>query len=310
MPLRGRIERLREVWNRPVRDDIDALRSLVGASAIRGRTFPSSAELREVELKVHSQFGEDGIIAHLLDHLADVPPVFVEIGVESYRESNTRFLMLSRGWSGLIIDGGEDHVHETHRRGYDIMYGLESLSVFVSPSNIDAVLREAGFAGDIGLLSIDIDGIDLWLFSAIRSVRPAVLVVEYNSLFGPELAVSVPPADDFVRREVHHSELYFGASIAAWTHIAEERGYQLVGSNSAGNNAFFVDSERANGLPRVSPADAWVSSRFRQSRDIHGKHSLVKQHADQLALISDLPLVEVSSQRQILVGELLVPERA
>src|SRR5882762_5063254 len=52
-------------------------------------------DIRAAEFKVFSQFGEDGIIQYLI-RKARVPAqshTFVEFGVESYDEANTRFLV-------------------------------------------------------------------------------------------------------------------------------------------------------------------------------------------------------------------------
>ena len=49
------------------------------------------ASLSEVEFKVFSQFGDDGIIQWLVSNLEFPNKTFVEFGVENYQESNTRF---------------------------------------------------------------------------------------------------------------------------------------------------------------------------------------------------------------------------
>ena len=61
--------------------------------------------IRDAEIKIFSQFGEDGIINFLLHKLNFKNNIsFVEIGTGDYEEANTRFLcetMISRG---LLID--------------------------------------------------------------------------------------------------------------------------------------------------------------------------------------------------------------
>ena len=49
-------------------------------------------ELFEVDYKIFSQNGEDGIIDYLIYNLNLEKPTFLEIGVGDYAESNTRFL--------------------------------------------------------------------------------------------------------------------------------------------------------------------------------------------------------------------------
>jgi hypothetical protein len=57
------------------------------------------ASLNEVEFKVFSQFGDDGIIQWIVSNLEFPNKTFVEFGVENYQKSNTRFLMMNNNWS-------------------------------------------------------------------------------------------------------------------------------------------------------------------------------------------------------------------
>lgn len=63
--------------------------------------------LAEAEFKVTSQWGEDGIIQFLIGQIPLTPArqSFIEFGVESYREANTRYLLQHDNWRGLVIEG-------------------------------------------------------------------------------------------------------------------------------------------------------------------------------------------------------------
>jgi hypothetical protein len=74
------------------------------------------SSFHEVEFRVHSQFGDDGIIQWLVARLPSLPKRFVEFGVEDYTESNTRFLMVSRNWSGLVMDGSPANIARLRAR--------------------------------------------------------------------------------------------------------------------------------------------------------------------------------------------------
>ena len=128
-------------------------------------------DLNENEFRVFSQFGEDGIIQFLLT--ADwrrVPERFIEFGVEDYQEANTRFLLFQRYWSGLVIDGSSENVDRIHRSGICWARTLTALSSFVTTENINQLITNAGFSGPLGLLSVDIDGNDYWVWKAINCV--------------------------------------------------------------------------------------------------------------------------------------------
>src|SRR4051812_45766757 len=216
------------------------------------------------EFQVFSQWGEDGIIAHILSRIAVTNEIFVEFGVQDYQESNTRFLLMSRYWRGLVMDGDEKHIHRIRESELHWRYRLDARHAFVTRENIDGLLTEHGITGDIGLLSIDIDGNDYWVWEGVSVVQPRVIIVEYNSLFGDERAVTIPYQPDFVRHQRHHSGLYFGASVAAFARLGESRGYSLVAGNQAGNNLFFLRNDLVGELKVISPRAAYRQASFRE----------------------------------------------
>ena len=110
----------------------------------------------------------------------------------------------------------------------------------IDRDNINDLISTSGFGSEIGILSIDIDGNDYWVWQAIDCVQPRILILEYNALFGPDAAISVPYDASFVRSRAHYSNLFWGASLEALTRLSKQKGYALVGCNSAGNNAFYI----------------------------------------------------------------------
>jgi len=259
--------------------------------------------LRESEFKVFSQWGEDGIIQYLIHNIVIENDMFVEFGVENYLESNTRFLLMNNNWSGLVIDGDPAHVSFIKSDAIYWCHALTADCAFITKDNINGLLQRNGASGDIGLLSVDIDGNDYWVWDAINIVSPRIVVCEYNSLWGNELSVTTPYDEAFSRTRAHYSNLYFGASITALTNLADAKGYSLVGSNMAGNNLFFVRNDLLGDIEVVAPRDAWVQSRFRESRDESGALTFLS-FAERLKLVTNLPLVDLEDGNQYTIGEL------
>jgi hypothetical protein len=230
--------------------------------------------------------------------------VFVEFGVEDYRESNTRFLLVHDGWRGLVIDGDSAHRRFLEASGLAWRRSIDAVTAFVDRDNIDGLIRAAGVEGDIGLLSVDVDGNDLWVLEAIESVSPRILVIEYNSMFGHDLAVSVPYDPSFVRSEKHYSHLYWGASLAALAAAAGRKGYALVGGNRAGNNAFFVRRDLLGAIPERTVAAVWAPAQFRESRGRNGELTYLGDDREKLRLMRDLPLVDVPAGRTRTIADL------
>jgi hypothetical protein len=254
----------------------------------------ASTKLKDHEFRVYSQWGEDGILQFLLREVPIAKKVFVEFGVENYTESNTRFLLTKDNWGGLVLDGSDANISYIKQDPIYWKHNLKAVPAFITRDNIDGLLRENGLTGEIGLLSIDIDGNDYWVWEKIESVAAIVVVVEYNSRFGPERRVTVPYDPQFVRQKAHYSGVYYGASLAALVALGNKKGYAFVGSNSAGNNAFFVRRDRKPAsLRELTAAEGYVAGQFRESRNERGELALLPFH-EETALIANLPVEEVN----------------
>ena len=252
-----------------------------------------SKRLRDHEFKVFSQWGEDGIIQRLTRVVPLAERTFIEFGVEDFQESNCRFLMTKDYWRGFVIDGASANIKKIKKANFHWRHGLAALQATITRENINDLLAKSGFGEDLGLLSIDLDGADYYVLEAIRDYRPRILICEYNALFGPSRKISVPYDPAFVRAQRHYSNLYWGASLAAMTHMAGVKGYALVGSNSAGNNAFYVRRDLLNDeLEVLSPEQAYAPPCFRESRDEQGRLTHLGA-AEGLTLIAGLPVFNV-----------------
>lgn len=256
------------------------------------------SSLHEVEFRVFSQWGDDGIIQWLITRIPGLPKLFVEFGVEDYSESTTRFLMVNNNWRGLVMDGSDAKITRLKKRKWFWRYGLTAIPKFLTTENVDEIIRDWVNGENIGLLHIDVDGNDFWLWDAIRCITPAIVIVEYNALFGPDRAITVPYDAGFRRHSAHYSGQYAGASLAALTWLSEKKGYALIGTNSAGNNAYYVRaSELTDELRPVSVDAAFVKSNFRDSRDRFGQLDYLSFEERQSS-IRGLPVVNVLTGEQ------------
>lgn len=227
-------------------------------------------DLSQIEFRAFSQYGDDGIIQYLISKLNPEFPFFVEFGVQNYREANTRFLLQNNNWRGLIIDSSQDDINAIKSDWYYWRHSLTALCEYVTKDNINNLLHRSGVQGEIGLLHIDIDGNDYWVWEAIDIILPIIVIIEYNSLFGRERAITTPYSENFNRFDAHFSGLFFGASLKALDILARRKGYYFAGSNSAGVNAYFIRQDQGGLIPKVSVADGYVESFLRQNRNKRG----------------------------------------
>jgi hypothetical protein len=287
-------------------DQLEQTKILVAQPVVRElRGLKNPIPFWQSEFRVFSQFGDDGIIQYLISriHLPSADQRFIEFGVENYREANTRFLLLNDNWSGLVMDGSDSYVSSIRSEQIYWRNDLTALARFITRENINSLIEEAGFAGRIGLLSIDVDGNDYWIWEALTKVDPAIVIVEYNGIFGSREAVTIPYQSDFIRQNAHYSYLYWGTSLPALCHLAAKKGYVWIGCNAAGNNAYFVRSEYAGRfLSPALPSD-FVAAKFREARDRNGQLAYIGQK-EGFELIKELPVWDVIENRMRRVGDL------
>jgi hypothetical protein len=247
--------------------------------------------LQEAEFRVFSQWGEDGILNWLTSRLPDIDKSFIEFGVQNYRESNTRYLLMAQNWRGLVMDGSADHIECIRSHDVYWRHDLQAECVFIDCENINTVITASNLDGEIGLLSIDIDGNDYWVWQAIEAVSPVIVVCEYNAVLGDLLPLTIPYTADFNRTQAHHSNLYFGASIQALVQLGLSKGYVFIGTNSAGCNAFFVRRDHARIIQNELNNFLAYPSLFREARDKNGRLSFLGGKTRQ-AIIGNLPFVD------------------
>ena len=208
-------------------------------------------DLTARRFRLWSQNEEDGIILALLEHAGITDRRFVEIG-SGRSGGNAALLAYECGWSGLMIDIVPEAIVGLRAR-FGHNPGVVAVAAAVSPENVNQLLTDHGFTGEVDLLSIDIDSYDYWVLEALSAVSPRVLVVEYNASLGAERAVTIPKQaalDDIPKQ-------YRGASLAALDKLARRKHYRLVVCDPTGTNAFFLRDDVAPKVPGVSVAQAY-----------------------------------------------------
>lgn len=197
-----------------------------------------SGDLRNFESKTFSQNGEDGIIQEIFRRLKMEQGVFVEFGAESGRECNCARLAREQEWSGFFIEANLKSFEKLRSR-YETRPHVKCAQAWITSSNIETLFSSLGVPREFELLSIDIDGNDYWVWKAINSYHPIVVVIEYNASYPPPARWVMVEKDDHDWDGTTH----FGASLASLAVLGEQKGYRLIGTNSNGVNAFFLRSD-------------------------------------------------------------------
>jgi hypothetical protein len=215
----------------------------------------------DVGFNVFSATHEDGILLYILSTIGMTNRKCVDIGAGGVRGSSVANLIVHHGFEALLVDGNSRSIEQA-RTFYDNLKEEHPAppvlkSAMVNAENINQLVEDLKFNGEVDLFCLDIDGMDYWVWKALEVIQPRVVLVEYQDLLGADLAWTVPynpyfSIKDYVVNKTNNN--YCGASLPAFVKLGREKGYRLVGCNNGGWNAFFVkDGLGADILPEVSP---------------------------------------------------------
>jgi hypothetical protein len=268
---------------------------------LKKKNYSKITNIRDAEVKIFSQFGEDGIIDFLLyklnltNHIA-----FLEIGTGDYEEANTRFLCETRNCRGLLIDKIKD-LKFVQKRDFFWKNDLYFCQKTITPSNISSIINSYGFKNDCNLLSIDIDGNDYWVLKNIELSHVDIVVAEYNPLFGSNLSLTVPQDDNFDRNRF--KKIFYGASLTAIIELMESKGFMFVGANSACNNAFFINKNKKEFFSnlKVEELKEYTKFTFREIKENSYKENQISNLIDK---IEDFEIYDLNKKKTFKIKEL------
>ena len=209
--------------------------------------------------KVFSQTDEDGIINEIFKRIGTTNKKFLEFGVNTSK-NNTTFLLLNN-WTGIWLEVSTLKIIRIKNK-YKIPLKNNSLKIYkkkITAENINKVIKSTHLKGVIDLLSIDIDGNELYLLNKLSQIRPRVIVVEYNSKFPPPFKKSIKYSPNFIWKY----DDYLGSSLQELVDNLKKKNYALVGCNVSGVNAFFVKKEL---LKNKFPKDTSAIFHYQQFR--------------------------------------------
>lgn len=212
--------------------------------------LPYPQQLTAHRFRLASQNQEDGVTLELLRRVGTTNRRFVELG-SGLSGGNSAVLAAELGWTGLMVDGDAGHIAQVQRR----FPGVTAAAAWITAEEVNDLITRHGCAGEVGLLSIDVDGNDYWIWNAITACSPEIVIVEYNSMFGAERAVTIPYDPAFSRRT--HRFIYYGTSLAALARLAKKKNYRLVAVEPTGVNAYFIRNDLAPDIPECEPKQAF-----------------------------------------------------
>jgi hypothetical protein len=243
----------------------------------------------DVQLRSYSQNGEDGILLYIFSLIGHTDKRVVELCVGDGIECNAANLIINHRWVGLLFDGSVDNIEvakQFYTQNQDTHWLQPTLvPAWITTENVNSLITSNGFSGEIDLLSLDLDGVDYWIWKTLDCISPRVIVLEYNWMWGAERAVTIPNRPDHVWSNADDTRPYFGASLPAFVKLGREKGYRLIGCEEWGFNAFFMRNDVGREIfPEIDAAKCFEVPMQRRVRQLGLNQSEV------LKLMSESPL--------------------
>jgi hypothetical protein len=225
-----------------IETDMRISTSLSRAAATAATRSVDATDPVSWEFSGFSQHGEDGILDYLCTRMASRNRFFFEIGSADGLENCTAWLAHSRGYGGVMVEGDPVLLERCRKMLQGRIWNVQAVNLMVDAENVSSLMKLCPYR-DPDVFVLDIDGIDYYVMKRVLELdyRPKVILVEYNSAFGPNRAVTVPYKPGLSRWKEHATGLFYGVSIAAWRALLSQQRYSFVTVETSGTNAFFLD---------------------------------------------------------------------
>ncbi|MCW3119011.1 MAG: hypothetical protein JWM28_3093 [Chitinophagaceae bacterium] len=228
----------------------------------------------DIGFRKYSQNSEDGILLYIFSLIGTTNKVSVEICGGIGSQNNTANLIINHGWNGVLFEGDLNKIEKAKfyfsRNPDTFSFPPKIIHAWITKDNINKLIEESETVGEIDLLSLDIDGVDYWVWKEISIIKPRVLVAEIQCIWGADMSVTVPYSKEFRTKYVDGFGIYSGASLLAFVNISKTKGYRLIGVEKYGFNAFFMRNDIGVDIfPELNPEECldvpfakWAKNKF------------------------------------------------
>jgi hypothetical protein len=203
--------------------------------------------LKDVGFSVHSEFEEDGILLYIFSLIGTTNKRVVEICAGDGTQCMAANLIINHGWEGLLFDGDKGSVERGIKfyamNQATFIYPPVFINAWITCDNINQLIADNGFHGEIDMLSLDIDGNDYYIMKAISVIKPRVIICETHNVIPSNLPLTIPYKEDFYYKDGNQHEEFRSVSLLAMKNLLTEKGYRLIGAHKYGFNAIFMLNE-------------------------------------------------------------------
>ena len=237
--------------------------------------------IQEAGFRCYSQFEEDGIILYLMTMLGIENGICVEICCGDGRECMSTNLILNHGFQGFLFDGSRENVNYArtffHLKKDNMAMTPVIRKAWITAENVNDHILAAGSPTEIDFLSLDVDGMDYWIWEAINCISPKICCFETHDWIPSQLSLTVPYQSNFdMNKSIEPG--FRSVSLKAMQILSKKKGYTLLGAHRHGFNVFFIRNDLI--LPfhnEVSP------------EEIHNNPGTIRNQRTHWPLLKHLP---------------------
>jgi hypothetical protein len=203
--------------------------------------------------KKTSQNKEDGILDYIFKQIGFTNKKGLELCCGSGIQCNLTNLIHNHQLDCLYFDKNDKMIAKGEQYWSDKEHRPIYINDYITYDNLETYITDYGFAGDVDILSLDMDGIDYWIMRSLKEyLNPRVIVLEFQDILGAELSWTVPYKPKFSgwNKYAKGGPNYSGASLRAFVNLLD--GYDLIGVEEKGFNAFFIRKDVPHNIPIVN----------------------------------------------------------
>lgn len=167
----------------------------------------------------YSQNGEDGIIDTIFKRLHIQHGRFIEFGAWDGKHLSNCYKLVEEGWSGIFIESDPNRFTDLVRNfsSYDTITCIQTLVGYSRQDSLDTIIHQSNQKNnEFDFISIDVDGLDYFIFDAIHTYLPKVICIEVSSGHSPTFPSILP--ESIAKNNV-------GQSIEVISRKGAEKGY-------------------------------------------------------------------------------------
>ena len=183
---------------------------------------------------LYSQNGEDGIIEYIFKKMNIIEGNFIEFGAWDGKHLSNTYKLFLENWSGIYIESDVEK-YKVLKKNFEKenrITCINSLVGFDENDNLDILIKKSRHLNkNFDFFSIDVDGLDYFIFKKLNIYLPKVICIEVNAGHSPLYDKEIP---------INIASNNIGQSIKLMCDIAFQKNYFPLCYTG---NLFFIKNE-------------------------------------------------------------------